>query len=288
VNADVLEYAKSIGAFPTYVHPGIPVDDPFATPAESFRNLDSLNELILQDGIGLEIISGWDNPMGNVQLWYRLLNIGKAVPGISGTDAWVDFYRTAALGTARNFVPVEGGQSDFDSILAATAAGRGFLSTGPALLFRVDNARPGDVVESGPRDWTLTLASVATVDRVELVVNGQVVETLDGIEAGETREFSGTLNLPAGGWVAARALSPEPLDDPWPPMLKHPFAHSMPLWIGSRGSTDPASYASSAADLLRALEAVGGRAREAYGERPMEKLYGRYALARQFLDASEQ
>ena len=288
-NADVLEYAKRIGALPVYVHPGIPADDPFATPAEAFTALDSLNELILQDGIGLEIISGWDNPMGNVQLSYRLLNIGKAVPGISGTDAWVDFYRTAALGTARNFVPVENGNSDFDSILAATAAGRGFLSTGPALLFRLgDDARPGDVVESGPRDWTLTLASTSAVDRVELVVHGQVVETLDGVNAGETREFSGTLDLPAGGWVAARALSSEPLDDPWPPMLKHPFAHSLPIWIGSKGSTDPEAYAASAADLLRALDAVEQRARSAYGERPMEKLYGRYALAREALGGSRQ
>lgn len=48
-NAAVLEYAKSIGAFPTYVHQGIPADDPFDTPAESFRNLDSINELILQE-----------------------------------------------------------------------------------------------------------------------------------------------------------------------------------------------------------------------------------------------
>ncbi len=288
-NADVLEYARRIGAFPTYVHPGIPVDDPFATPAESFRNLDSMNELILQDGIGLEIVSGWDDPLGNVQLWYRLLNIGKQLPGISGTDAWVDFYRTPALGTARNFVPVENGNSDFDSILAAAAAGRGFLSTGPALLFRLgEDARPGDVVESGPQGWTLTLASVSDVDRVELVVNGQVVETLDGVKAGETRVFNGTLELPAGGWVAARARSSEALDDPWAPMLKHPFAHSMPLWIGSKGSIDPGAFASSAADLLRALDAIEQNARAAYGDRPMDKLYGRYELARQFLGASGQ
>lgn len=293
VNAAVLQYAKSIGAFPVFVHPGIPVDDPFATPADSFTNLDSINELILQDGIGLEIISGWDDPMGNVELWYRLLNVGKPLPGISGTDAWIDFYRTAALGTARNFVPTdsvaENGRSDFDSILAATAAGRGFLSTGPALLFRVgDNARPGDVVESGTRDWTLTLASVSAVDRIELVVNGQVVETLDGVKAGETRELSGTLELPAGGWVAARARSLEGLDNPWPPMLKHSFAHSMPLWIGSKGSTDPEAYASSAADLLRALEAIEQRARSAYGHRSIEKLYERYQLANQFLDSRGQ
>ena len=287
-NADVLDYAKSIGAFPTFVHPGIPENDPFATPAESFRNLDSMNELILQDGIGFEIISGWDGPMGNVQVWYRLLNIGKTVAGISGTDGWVDFYRTAALGTARNFVPVVDGNDDFDSVLAATAAGRGFLSTGPALLFRIGtDSRPGDVVESGPQDWSLTLIGTSEVDRVEIIVNGQVIDVQKGIKAGKTSNLSGTIELPEGGWVAARAYSTQWLNDPWPAMLKRAFAHSQPIWIGSMGSTDPEAYATSASDLLRALDAIEQRARSAYGDRPMEKLYSRYDLARQSLSSSE-
>ncbi|PLX56985.1 MAG: hypothetical protein C0629_04590 [Chromatiales bacterium] len=287
-NADVLDYAKSIGAFPTYVHPGIPAEDPFADPAGSFHFLDSMNELILQDGIGFEVISGWDGPMGNIQLWYRLLNIGKTLPAISGTDGWVDFYRTAAMGTARNYVPAADGNDDFDSVLAATAAGRGFLSTGPALVFRVDeNSHPGDVVDSGSRQWSLTLASIADLDRVEIVVNGQVVDTLKGVKAGKTSILNGTIDLPEGGWIAARAYNTQPLDDPWPAMLKLPFAHSQPIWIGSKGSTDPVAYASSASDLLRALDAIEQNARSAYGERPMEKLYDRYEMARQSLKPSE-
>jgi TolB protein len=288
-NADVLDYAKRIGAFPTFVHPGIPANDPFADPVASFRNFDSLNELILQDGIGFEIISGWDGPMGNVQLWYRLLNIGKNVIGVSGTDGWVDFYRTAALGTARNFVPVVDGKDDFDSVLAAMVAGRGFLSTGPALLFRIDdNLRPGDVVESGPQNWSLTLASTSDVERVEIIVNGQVMDVHEGVKAGETNVLSGTLNLSEGGWVAARAYSTDWLDDPWPAMHKRVFAHSLPIWIGSIGSIDPGAYAASAADLLRALDATEEKARTAYGDRPITKLYGRYELARQYLNRSAQ
>jgi TolB protein len=70
-------------------------------------------------------------------------------------------------------------------------------------------------------------------------------------------------------------------------MLKLPFAHSQPIWIGSKGSTDPVAYASSASDLLRALDAIEQNARSAYGERPMEKLYDRYEMARQSLKPSE-
>ncbi|QFU74425.1 hypothetical protein EY643_01460 [Halioglobus maricola] len=284
-NADVIDYAKSIGAFPTFVHPGIPSDDPLANPGVSIRMIDALHELILQDGIGFEVISGWDGPMGNVQLWYRLLNLGRAVPGISGTDGWVDFYRTPALGTARNFVPLRDGKDDFDSVLAATAAGRGFLSTGPALLFTVSSdARPGDVIATGTRDWSLDITSTSDVDRVEIIVNGQVATTHTGVAAGKSKTLTGTVNLPAGGWIAARAYSTQWLDDPWPAMLKQPFAHSQPIWIGEIGSTDPDAFSASATDLALALDAIEQRAREAYGDKPMDKLYSRFNLARQMLE----
>jgi hypothetical protein len=43
-------------------------------------------------------------------------------------------------------------------------------------------------------------------------------------------------------------------------------------------------YLSAAADLLRALNAVEQATRQAYGEKPMTKLYGRYSLARDILE----
>ncbi len=289
VNADVLTYAKSIGAFPTFVHPGVPEDEPFVDPAKSSFSIDFINELIIQDGVGLEIISGWDGPLGNAQLWYRLLNIGKNVIGVSGTDAWVDFYRTPALGTARNFIPTENEQDDFTSILASVAAGRGFLSTGPALLFELgDDLRPGDVTKAGPQNWSLTISSAVDTDIVEIIVNGQVIDVRDGIKAGETKIFQGTINLPVGGWIAARAYSKDWIKDPWPAMLQRSFAHSQPIWIDHVGSFDSDAFAASASDLLRALDAVELQAREAYGERPMTRIYRRYEMARNILNQNGQ
>ena len=151
-----------------------------------------------------------------------------------------------------------------------------------------DNLRPGDVVETGSQNWSLTLTSTSDVDRVEIIVNGQVVDVYKGVKAGKTRVLSGTLDLPEGGWVAARAYSTEWLNDPWPAMLKRAFAHSLPIWISSKGSTEPEAYASSASDLLRALDAIEQRARSAYGDRPMDKLYNRYELARQSLNSQAQ
>jgi TolB protein len=102
----------------------------------------------------------------------------------------------------------------------------------------------------------------ADVDVVELVVNGVVVERIDGVEAGETREYRGQVDLPAGGWVAVRAYASDPQDDAWPTMHARPFAHTSPVWIEAVGSTEPGARRQAAADLLRAIDAAERRAPE--------------------------
>ncbi|EED31753.1 hypothetical protein NOR53_3058 [gamma proteobacterium NOR5-3] len=285
-NGDVIAYAKSVGALPTYVHPGSGDDDPFSDVSALMFPLEFPSDAILEDGVGLELVTGWDKPTGAAQLWYRLLNIGKNVPAMSGTDAWVDFYRTPAVGTARSYVRAEGTDQSYDSILAAAFAGQGFVTTGPALIFKLgDGSRPGEVTSSGEQSWSLMLASTVAIDTVEIIVNGQVVQTLAGLAAGEKTTLSGTLNLPGGGWVAARAYSDVPLEDPWPIMHKTPFAHSAPIWIDSIGSTESGAQKAAASDLMRALDAVESEFKQAYGDQPMERLMTRIERARGVLSA---
>ena len=127
------------------------------------------------------------------------------------------------------------------------------------------------------------LASTVDIDTVEIIVNGQSVETLAGLAAGETKTLTGNLVLPDGGWVAARAYSSVKLDDPWPVMHKTPFAHSAPIWIGSIGSTVSDTRAAAAADLMRALDSVELRVQQAYGDQPMTRLMDRVERARKVL-----
>ena len=87
-----------------------------------------------------------------------------------------------------------------------------------------------------------------------------------GVAAGETKTYTGEVELPAGGWVAVRAYASERQSDAWPSMHARPFAHSSPVWIGAIGSTDPAARAAAARDLLRAIDAAEKQAREAYGK----------------------
>jgi TolB protein len=282
-NGDVIAFADQHEAFPTYVHPVGEDDDPFAAETVTGIPLELITDAVLGERMGLELVCAWTSPLGTAELWYRLLNLGKPVAAMSGTDAYVDFHRTPALGTGRNYLRIDGEVSPA-SVLAAASAGRGFVTTAPALLFRVgDGARPGDVVSPGARDWSLELHSTVAVDRVELIVNGSVVRELEGVGAGEAQSYSGSIDLPEGGWIAARAYSSERPTDSWPSMHVRPFAHSSPIWIGAIGSVQKNAQSSAAADLLRGLDAAEERARDAYGERPMPRMYTRFASAREKL-----
>jgi TolB protein len=142
-------------------------------------------------------------------------------------------------------------------VVEAAAAGRSFVTTGPALIFELNEGiRPGDVISSGSHTWNATLASTTDIDILEIIVNGSVVEQLEGVDAGETRTFTGQIDLPEGGWIAARAYAAEQKEDSWPTMHARPFAHSSPIWIGEIGSSEPGARAEAAADLIRAIDAA--------------------------------
>jgi TolB protein len=213
-----------------------------------------------------------------------LLNIGRPVAAMSGTDGWVDFHRTPAVGTGRTYVRVENSDQTSEAIIEAAASGRSFLTTGPALVFELgDGSRPGDVTSSGNQTWQATLASTMGIDSLQIIINGSVVERLGGIDAGETRTFTGSVDLPEGGWIAVRAFAGEQKEDSWPSMHARPFAHSSPIWIGEIGSTDPSARSSSASDLIRAIDAAETMARDAYGDVETPRIQARFDEARALL-----
>ncbi|MDF2156748.1 CehA/McbA family metallohydrolase [Algoriphagus sp. CAU 1675] len=283
-NGEVVDFADQTGAFLTYVHPITEDLDPFDHLDDNPIPIELISDGVLAERIGFEMVCAWTSPLGNSHVWYRLLNIGRPVAAMSGTDMWVDFHRTMAVGTGRNYVRLEGEEMTSEAVLEAAMAGKGFVTTGPALLFQVgEKAKPGDVVSSGTQDWTATLASTSAIDVVELIVNGEVVEKLDEVNAGETRNYKGKVTLPEGGWVAIRAYAGEQREDSWPSMHARPFAHSSPVWIEAIGSTDPNSRKAAAADLIRAIDAAEGISKAAYGDTEMNRMMSRFEEARKRL-----
>ena len=200
----------------------------------------------------------------------------------AGTDSFADYYRSMAVGTTRLYVKVDG---DFHlaAYLESLKEGRSFLSTGPLIDFRVEGAFPGDAIEpEESADFELKLATTVPVERVEVLVNGDVVWSDTGLaEAGE-RSYRGRIDVPTGGWVAARAHGGI---ESWPAMNGYPFAHSSPIWLGAKGSIDPGAAQRAASDLLNALNVAETRLRAGYEGVPIPRLEERFAAARAKLTA---
>ncbi|MBS3747178.1 MAG: CehA/McbA family metallohydrolase [Wenzhouxiangellaceae bacterium] len=280
-NGEVFEFADRHGAFATYVHPIGTDRDPFAHLEDNPIPLELVSDGILAERMGIELVCAWTSPLGNAELWYRLLNIGRPIAAMSGTDGWVDFHRTPAMGTGRAYVRTGSSDTSAEAVIEAAAAGRSFLTTGPALVFELDDgARPGDVTDPGTRSWQATLASTTDIEVLEIIVNGNVVDRLDGVEAEEIRTLNGEIDLPAGGWIAARAYAGDQRQDSWPTMHARPFAHSSPIWIGEIGSTEPGARAAAAGDLTRAIDAAEKQALEAYGDVEINRMQTRFDEAR--------
>ena len=276
--AFVAAHRDSIG---TYVHPVATNINPFEGDNATSIPLEFIPDAILSDNLGLEIVCAWSDALGTSELWYRLLNIGRPVIAMAGTDMFVDFHRTPAIGTARVYAQQDRRKTQWSPLIKEIKQGRSFVTNSPALLFSLDSAAgPGDIVQSGKRAFTLNISTAVAFDKVEVLVNGAVVWSAPGLSAGESRQFSGELVLPEGGWVAARVHSG---DSAWPLMDSYPFAHSSPIWINSRGSTDPATKTRAVSELQHALNQLQVHALETYGDENTSRLIGRIEQAREAL-----
>ena len=281
-NGLVNPFAKAQGALATYVHPIGGDADPFADLAANPLPQELVIDGVLSDGIGIELVCQWTSPLGTAQAWYRFLNIGRAMPVTSGTDMMANFYRLPAIGTARSYIPATNAADKYSAAVEQVREGHGFVTTGPAVLFAVDGRNPGGVVEGGTQEWSLDLVSVNPVEKVEILINGKVVQTLEGFEGKGRRTYRGTVDLPDGGWIAARALGGETA---WPIMSFTHFAHTQPVWIDHVGSTNAEAARAAARDLLAALDFSEANFRKSYGEEIPDGLVDRIGETRAALTA---
>ena len=280
-NGEVLAATANAGGLVTYMHPVAQNHDPFADGNLGSIPLEFVSDAILSDTLGLEIVCAWTDELGTSELWYRLLNIGKPVVAMAGTDSFAAFHRTPAAGSARVYANLGDASPTWDAVLEKTKAGESFVTNAPALLFAVDGIQPGGIVSAGQHEWSLSLTSSLAVETVEVIVNGEVVWSSDGIEGGDSRTYSGTVTLPEGGWVAARAHGGAMA---WPGMDSYPFAHASPIWIDHIGSTHEATATRAKAELQQALENARSRARTAYGDQEINRFDARIDAALQALE----
>ncbi len=279
-NAEVLDFAHAQGGLGYYVHP-VSGSDPFGEGSAGSVPVELVADAVLGKVDALEIMCLWSNSEGTAALWHRFLNLGLPVAPSAGTDVMLNLYRTMAVGTTRVYVHT-GPSVGWAPYVEGLREGRSFVTNGPFLDFRVADERPGGVVAGGSVDWSLDLATATSVDTVEIIVNGRVVASHAGLASPGRRSYAGQVDLPAGGWVAARARGGETR---WPSMDVAPYAHTAPVWIGERGSTDPAVRREAAAELGRLLEAAVARLRIGYSGVAIPRLESHFAAAMARLEA---
>ena len=279
-NSEALDFAREQGGLGGYVHP-VNDRDPFAGDGP-----DGVPPLLAADGIlrntdWLEVACLWTDELGTAEVWYRLLNFGVPIVLEAGTDVMTNFYRTMAVGATRLYVDTNGA-TNLTAYWRGMAEGRSFVSSGPILELEMSGARPGDALsKGGATSFELELHSAVPVETVELLVNGAVVYTSDGLDAAGSRSYEGTVDLPAGGWVAARAHGGQTV---WPAMDSYPFAHTSPIWIGQIGSTDRQARFEAAGELGLLLDSAESRIVERYqGRENAERILATLAAAREKL-----
>jgi TolB protein len=203
--------------------------------------------------------------IASAEFYYRLLNCGFRIAATSGTDNFSDVWRDPPPGSDRAYVKIRGPLS-LRAWMDGVKAGRTFGTTGPLLFLDVDGKEPGDEIalsDSAPTSLRVKAdaASIAPLEKIEIIVNGRVAQTMKATGNGQTATFSGSVDLPHGGWVAARVIGPPSryIGD------SYPFAQTSPIYVvrGGRRFTlaEDAAFLRDVVDAIRVRAEGGGRGR---------------------------
>ncbi|CAN5855285.1 hypothetical protein BH20ACI4_BH20ACI4_27710 [soil metagenome] len=281
-NSAALQFARNHGGMNSYVHP-VSTSDPFPANGEpSGLPLELVPDALLGDVDTLEVACLWSDELGTSEAWYRLLNLGLPIMPSAGSDTMHNFYRTMPIGATRVYAKPDGAMN-LQNFLAAVKKGKSFVTHGPMLKFTAGGKEAGEVINAASGqtiEWKLEAMSVVPVEKVEIIVNGKVAWS--GRDVGARKQtFSGKINVPNGGWIAARVYggaTKPPFTD------SYPFAHTAPVWFGKVGSSDAASAKASAQDLLRWMTIAEKRMNQGYEGASVENLRKRFTDARRMIE----
>ncbi len=247
-NDTVADLAHQQGALVGYVHPFDVLPDPD-------------HDTALTNGLPVDValgkvdyyeVSGFADYRPTQEVWYRLLNCGFRLTAAGGTDAMANFASLRGpVGLNRVYVLTAAGPPDpasrRDRWLSGLKAGHTMATNGPILSFTLAGQPPGGELSLPAGEHTLDLAgfmqSLVSIDHLEVVQNGKVVQTLKMNKARNAAQFTGQLKLSASAWVVLRAWN----EDSSPDIFDHfPFATTNPVFVEVGGqalrSAEDADY----------------------------------------------
>lgn len=241
---DTVEEARAQGAIANFVHP---YNGPVTEPADGAGIGPVLAALGLLDSYDVTSVASLEGP--TTEMYYRILNSGIRLAATGGTDNFSDVWFDPSGGTSRAYVRLRDGEPlTFENWIAGVKAGRTLGTNGPLLFMNIGDAQPGDEIPQGRGTVTVHLSSIAAVDTVDLIINGEVVKSWKPSGTGPEWTFSTPVDASEGSWIAVRAVGPKS------PHLGDAgaFAQTSPIYIAGEPVIN-AEDARFLADTARAL-----------------------------------
>jgi hypothetical protein len=168
--------------------------------------------------------------------YYAFLNCGFRMRPTGGTAGGV---HPVPVGFGRVYVHVDG-EFTYEKWIKGLDSGNGFVTTGPMLLVEFNGKPAGTVFEGDDAKQVRLTGSAESrlpVDRIEIVVNGEVVRTLRPANTltklgGYSSPIDETLPLEHSSWAIVRCFETQPDG-------RLRFAHSAPAHFEIDGPVRP-------------------------------------------------
>lgn len=157
-----------------------------------------------------------------VDLYYEFLNLGFLLTASAGSDVpW-----GGTVGEARVYAYLGDAPFTADAWFAAVDRGRTFVSSGPMLELRVNEALPGDTIQI-TEDTPLRVTARAwghegrtMLSKLEVIQHGEIARDAASESGAEALEIDVTLDAGYGTWIAARAFT-----------VNGAAAHTTPVYV---------------------------------------------------------
>jgi len=207
-NTDMFRLGRAQGALGGYVHPWSQVPETNTYQVARGFPLD----LALGTFDYLEVLTAAGYFTHTAKVWHRALNCGFKVTASAGEDSILSLHATPVIGSSRVYAQV--GQSlTWPGWVEAIRAGRTFVTNGPLLSFTVNGEGPGSEIRlpegAGEVEVAALAESVTPMEKIEIFVNGAVVETVDmrNATSGQLRR---RIRIDRSSWITMRASHSRP------------------------------------------------------------------------------
>jgi len=247
-----LDSIRTLGGIGGFMHPYTLGSVASATPEWAAQS-DIPIHTILGRGDFYDIVSIASDELVSADMYYHMLNVGARLTATGGTDNFSNVWRDPSGGTARTYARLDGLIS-WGAWIEAVRAGRTVATNGPLLFARVDGQEPGS--ELGSRDQVMVevnLATIAPVNVIEIIVDGDVVHTVSVAEGEYELTVQESVPVKGARWIAVRAHGGKVRYSG----DNYTFAHTTPVYFTDAPPND-ASRA-SAAFLRLVIEEVWRR-----------------------------